>query len=155
MIVRKATIDDLEIVLKYAYKQVLLHQTFNPIRYSALINHEKLLEEYLTYELNNDKSIINVLCINDKILGYSQVKFEEDSLVECSSARAWLHDIFIDEKVRGLGGGKMLLEASKQAALSLGSSTLMLHVATQNKFAENFYAENGFEVTLTEMMFRL
>ena len=150
-----ATIADLDAVFKYAVQIVEQHQNFNPIRFSKFPDHEMLLYEYFTGALADSKSIIIVLKKQKTIVGYALVVMEAANLVDLASSRAWLHDIFIDESARGLGGGKLLLAASKNAARELGSETLMLHVASQNKFAQRLFAEYGFETTVFEMMCKL
>jgi ribosomal protein S18 acetylase RimI-like enzyme len=67
----------------------------------------------------------------------------------------WLHDIYIDESVRGLGAGKLLLNASIDAAKQLGSQILILEVAAQNEFAKKLFEANGFNVASYEMMMDL
>ena len=150
-----ATIADLDAVFKYAVQIVKQHQNFNPLRFSKFPDHEKLLYEYFMQAFTDSKSIIIVLKQQKTLVGYALVVMEAGSLVDLSTARAWLHDIFIDESARGLGGGKLLLEASKNAARELGSETLMLHVAEQNKFAQRLFAEHGFETTVFEMMCKI
>jgi ribosomal protein S18 acetylase RimI-like enzyme len=155
MNIRQATIEDLEAILDYEMKLAAQHQAYNPLRFSVFREHHKLFKEYFEKELCSDKSITNVLIINDEIVGYSLVKMDEDSLENLALGQAWLHDIYIDEKARGLGAGQMLLDASKEAAIKLGSKILMLHVATQNKFAKTLFEKNGFQETMAEMMVTL
>ena len=81
--------------------------------------------------------------------------WKNGSLLSISSEVAWLHDIFIDEKGRGKGGGKLLLNAAIQAAKSLGSTRLMLHVAPQNKLGQEVFKSVGFELVMHEMMLDL
>ena len=152
---RQATLPDIDSILHYADRIASQHQGFNPLRFSKFPDHGKRLKEYFEAELTNPKVIVSLLCSEDEIVGYSLVKMEEDSIELLASSRAWLHDIFIDEKVRGSGGGKMLLDASKKAAARLGSPSLMLHVASQNSHARKFFEMNGFEESMREMMFIL
>jgi GNAT superfamily N-acetyltransferase len=150
--IRQATVSDLEEIVRYAVAIALQHQDFNPVRFKVFPDHLNLVREYFREELSSDRSIINLLCQDEEVVGYSFVKIEEASVEKLTAQGAWLHDIFIDEKVRGSGGGKMLLEASKDAAKRLGSTSLMLHVATQNAYARKFFESNGFGETSTEMM---
>jgi ribosomal protein S18 acetylase RimI-like enzyme len=144
---------DLDGIFKYAVQIVRQHQNFNPARFSTLENHFEELYEFFRAELSNPQTIISALRKENSIVGYALVKMEDDSLIDLISARAWLHDIYIDEAERGSGGGKMLLDAAKEAAQTLGSKSLMLHVAAQNSFGQKFFKDNGFEITVFEMMF--
>lgn len=149
---KQATINDLNIVLNFAIKIARQHQAYNPIRFSKFDNHHKLIEAYLSDELISNKTIITLLMLNNIVVGYSLIKLYEENLEEMATKRAWLHDIYIDEPARGLGGGKILLDATKKGALALGTSKILLHVAKQNKYAKDFFTSYGFEETLSEMM---
>ena len=151
----QADISDLYEIFKYAVQIVEQHQKFNPLRFSTLENHHQLLYEFFKAELADSQSIIPALTLQKSIVGYALIKMEDANLVDLISARAWLHDIYIDESVRGLGGGKMLLDAAKNAARQLGSESLMLHVAVQNTFAQELFKKHGFEMTVSEMMYKL
>lgn len=150
--IQQAGITNFDEIFKYAVKIVRQHQSFNPRRFSNLENHDQLLEHFFRVELTNPQSVILALKRKNIIVGYALIKMEEDSLVDLISARAWLHDIFIDESARGLGGGKLLLNEAKNAARRLGSETLMLHVAEQNIFAQDLFKKNEFETVMLEMM---
>jgi hypothetical protein len=108
MEIRQATIEDLEGVLKYSMKIAEQHNRFNPVRFSAFPNHRQLLKAYFEIELCSHKSIVSLLIDNSEIVGYALVKLDDDSLEDLALQRAWLHDIFVDEKVRGLKGGQRL-----------------------------------------------
>lgn len=152
---RKAQIKDLTHVVKFAYGVVKQHQNYNSKRFASFENHEKLLEAYYTEALQSPRTIITLLEINREIMGMAFVRLEEWELLSISSEVAWLHDIFIDEKGRGKGGGKLLLNAAIEAAKSLGSTRLMLHVSPQNKLGQETFKSIGFELVMQEMMLDL
>ena len=152
---RKAQLKDLSHVVKFAYGVVKQHQGYNPKRFASFDNHEKLLEAYYTEALQSPRTIITLLEIDEAIIGMAFVRLEEWELLSIASEVAWLHDIFIDEAGRGKGGGKLLLDAAIQAAKSLGSTRLMLHVAPQNKLGQEVFKSAGFELVMHEMMLDL
>jgi GNAT superfamily N-acetyltransferase len=86
------------------------------------------------------------------IVGYSFILIEESSLAKISPEAAWLHDIFIDEKARGFGAGKLLLDAAIASAQKLGANRMMLQVAAQNEFAKKLFELNGLQVSTYEMI---
>ena len=147
-----AGISDLDIVFKYASQIVEQHIAFDPARFAKLPNHYKLLRAYFADALSSTDSTVIVLKNQKGIVGYALVVMETASLIDLAPERAWLHDIYIDESARGLGGGKMLLDESKKAAQKLGSNILMLHVSEKNKFAQRLFSSKGFETTIFEMM---
>ena len=153
--IRKATINDHQDVIKYALKLVHQHQNFNPLRFVEFANHEKQLFDFFAEEIVNSKAVVLVVEVENEIVGYSFTRLEESSLVDIAPASAWLHDIYIDESARGLGAGKLLLNASIDAAKQLGSKILILQVAAQNEFAKKLFEANGFNVATYEMMMDL
>ncbi|WP_413173473.1 GNAT family N-acetyltransferase [Anabaena azotica] len=150
--IRQATINDHQEVTKYAIKLVHQHQNFNPFRFVEFENHEQQLFDFFAEEIINLKAVVLVVEVEDEIVGYSFTRLEESSLVDIAPAAAWLHDIYIDESARGLGAGKLLLNASIDAAKKLGSQVLILQVAAQNEFAKKLFEANGFNVATYEMM---
>ncbi|MDX2304744.1 MAG: GNAT family N-acetyltransferase [Microscillaceae bacterium] len=155
MKIRKAVLEDHPFVLKFALGIVRQHQSFNPIRFVRFENHEQKLSDLFQEELQNPKTIISLLEIEGKPVGMAFVRMEEMDLVNISSECAWLHDIYIEDNARGTGGGKLLLDAAKEAATALGSDKLMLHVSPQNLLAQNLFTSSGFEPVMYEMMFDL
>jgi GNAT superfamily N-acetyltransferase len=153
--IRKATINDHQGVIKYALKLVYQHQNFNPLRFVEFENHEQQIFDFFTEEIVNPKAIVLIVELENEIVGYSFTRLEESSLVDIAPASVWLHDIYIDESVRGLGAGKLLLKASIDAAKQLGSQILILQVAAQNEFAKKLFEDNGFKVATYEMIMNL
>lgn len=155
MIIRQATINDHQGVLKYALKLVHQHKNFNPLRFVEFENHEQQLFDFFAEEIVNPKAVVLVVEAENEIVGYSFTRLEESSLIDIAPESAWLHDIYIDESVRGMGAGKLLLDASIDAAKKLGSRILILQVAAQNEFAKKLFEANGFNVATYEMMMNL
>jgi ribosomal protein S18 acetylase RimI-like enzyme len=153
--IRQATIDDHQCVIKYALKLIHQHQNFNPFRFVKFENHEQQLFDFFAEEIVNPKAVVLVVELENEIVGYSFIRLEESSLVDIAPAAVWLHDIYIDESARGLGAGKLLLDASINAAKQLGSQILILQVAAQNEFAKQLFEANGFKVATYEMMMNL
>ncbi len=152
IIIRQATINDHQSVTNYAIKLVDQHQNFNPFRFVAFENHEQQLFNFFAKQITNPKAIVLVVEVENEIVGYSFTRLEERSLVDIAPEAAWLHDIYIDESARGLGAGKLLLDASVDAAKQLGSQVLLLQVAAQNEFAKQLFEANGFNVATYEMI---
>ncbi|AFZ56326.1 GNAT family N-acetyltransferase [Anabaena sp. PCC 7938] len=153
--IKKATINDHQGVIKYAIKLVHQHHNFNPLRFVEFENHEQQIFDFFAEQIVNPKAVVLVVEVENEIVGYSFTRLEESSLVDIAPAAAWLHDIYIDELARGLGAGKLLLNASIDAAKQLGSQILILQVAAQNEFAKKLFEANGFNVATYEMIMNL
>ncbi|MTJ06599.1 GNAT family N-acetyltransferase [Anabaena sp. UHCC 0204] len=153
--IRKATINDHPGVNKYALKLVHQHQNFNPLRFVEFENHQQQLFDFFAQQIVNPQAVVLVVEVENEIVGYSFIRLEESSLVDIAPAAVWLHDIYIDESARGLGAGKLLLNATVDAAKQLGSKILILQVAAQNQFAKKLFEDHGFNVATYEMMMNL
>ncbi|MEA5618375.1 GNAT family N-acetyltransferase [Cronbergia sp. UHCC 0137] len=153
--IRQATPDDHQFIIKYAMKLINQHCNYNSLRFVTLEDHQEQISDFFVKEITNPKSIILIVEVENEIVGYSFTRLEEKSLVNISESAAWLHDIYIDESVRGLGAGKLLLNASIDAGKQLGSQVLMLQVAAQNEYAKKLFEANGFNVATYEMMRKL
>nr|WP_286194473.1 GNAT family N-acetyltransferase [Synechococcus sp. CCY 0621] len=88
-------------------------------------------------------------------VGYAFVRMEPMSLVELRGAGAWLHDIYVDPQARSGGIGRRLLEAAKEVALALGSTSLMLSASTHNAAARQLFERSGLRPTMVEMRIEL
>jgi ribosomal protein S18 acetylase RimI-like enzyme len=153
--IRQANIADHQGVTKYAIQLVYQHQNFNPLRFVEFENHEQQLFDFFAEQITNPNAVVLVVEVENEIVGYSFIRLEESSFVDIAPEAAWLHDIYIDESARGMGAGKLLLDASIDAAKKLGSQVLILQVAAQNEFAKKLFEANGFKVATYEMMMNL
>ncbi|MGM3305062.1 GNAT family N-acetyltransferase [Anabaena sp. WFMT] len=153
--IRQASINDHQGVTKYAIKLVHQHHNFNPLRFVEFENHEQQIFDFFVEQIVNPKAVVLVVEVENEIVGYSFTRLEESSFVDIAPEAVWLHDIYIDESARGLGAGKLLLNASIDAAKQLGSQILILQVAAQNEFAKQLFEANGFNIATYEMMMNL
>ncbi len=153
MLIREATIDDLESVAEYGLRIVRQHQAYNLMRFVQLPNHEQQVEDAIHDAIQSPRATVLVVEKgNTTVVGFAFIKMEPMNLEDITDEAAWLHDIYLDAEVRGGGWGKRLLDASVEAAKKLGSHKLMLHVATQNTFAQELFRAYGFAPTMLEMM---
>ncbi len=153
--IRKAVEADAPKFCELAMKLIRQHQTYNPLRFVSFENHEGLLADFAVKEITNPKTIIWIAEKENEIVGYALICFEEESLIDIAEPSAWLHDIYLEESARGLNAGKLLLQASVDAARELGSRVLKLHVAPQNEIGQKLFEKFGFELTIKEMMLDL
>jgi ribosomal protein S18 acetylase RimI-like enzyme len=58
----------------------------------------------------------------------------------------WLEDLFVDERARGGGHGRALVEAAFDAARARGCKRIELDVNEQNEGALRFYESLGFSI---------
>ncbi|MBX7171279.1 MAG: GNAT family N-acetyltransferase [Pyrinomonadaceae bacterium] len=93
--------------------------------------------------------------IEEKIVGFAYLQFEERNYADLLENAVWLHDIYVDEAARGHNAGKVLVEESIKIAKEFGADKIILTAAFQNELAKKFFEHNGFTTTMVEMMFDL
>jgi ribosomal protein S18 acetylase RimI-like enzyme len=113
--IRKATLEDLESVLK-------LEQTFGA---------EAFTKRSLRHFIENGSTLI--IEVKDSIAGYAIVTKRKGSKV------ARLYSITIAEELRGRGYSKQLLSAAEDLARQWGLAEMRLEVAESNEVAKGLY----------------
>ncbi len=152
ILIRRATANDLPDLVDFSVKLSRQHQAYNPLRFVELPNIEEQHFELFSQEINDAECAVLVAETQSQIVGYAFIRMEAGNVVDVSETSAWLHDIYVDDAVRGLKAGKLLLDAARKAARELGSPVLKLQVATQNEFARKLFESHGFQPTMTEMI---
>ena len=64
---------------------------------------------------------------------------------------AYIYDIEVHERYRGLGHGRRLLAAAERAVLARGVHSMMLNVFAENGRATNLYGSSGYTVVTQQM----
>lgn len=154
VLVRRATKDDAPTIAEFAMKLVEQHRDYDPIRFARIATLDGMQWFYGSQTEAKDAALL-VAEINERIVGFAYIGYEERNYAELSVSTAKLHDIYVDEAARHSGAGKALIDASVEAAREFGASKLMLSVAEKNEAAKAFFERSGFSVTMHEMMLRV
>jgi ribosomal protein S18 acetylase RimI-like enzyme len=100
---------------------------------------------FLSDRLNGEQSVV-FAAVNSaagEAVGFTQLYPTFSSI---SMRPAWiLNDLYVREKHRGRGIGKLLLEAARRHAVETGANGLSLSTATDNAAAQKLYESFGFE----------
>lgn len=84
--------------------------------------------EYYLAELNGIESAIMVI---------QKMEWNDTLLI---------HDLYVDDRFKGYGIGRSLIEVAKKRATELGVRAITLETQTSNYPAVQFYLKNGFEL---------
>lgn len=87
-------------------------------------------------------------------VGYALVRMEPASIETRSEPRAWLHDVYVDPQSRGSGVGRQLVLAAIESAQKMGSSSLSLVFARQQR-SQGLYDHLGLRPTMNRDASRL
>lgn len=151
VVVRKATRDDAPIIAEFAMTLVEQHRGYDPVRFARLGDLEGMAWFY-GGQTEADNAAVLVAEIDNRVVGFVYIGYEPRNYAELSESSARLHDIYVDESVRGRGVGKSLIKASVDAAKNFGAAKLMLSVAARNVAGQRFFESSGFRTTMHEMM---
>ncbi|PYT01477.1 MAG: hypothetical protein DMF63_01100 [Acidobacteria bacterium] len=154
MMVRRATKDDAAIVAEFAMKLVEQHHEYDPERF-ALIASRDGMKWFYGEQTDAKNAAVLVAQIDNSVVGFAYLTYEERNYAELAESPAHLHDIYVDEGARHSGAGQALVEAAVQEASDFGASKLILSVAVKNTIGRDFFEKCGFRPTMTEMTLNL
>lgn len=108
-----------------------------------ILDLEKHLENNNTYFIGAIKE--------DVVYGY--IWCYESLFID--EKRMSINSLFVCEKVRGTGLGKMLMNEAKKVAIHNGCGSIGTHYASFNTDTGKFYFNNGFRETRIEMVYKI
>ncbi|MEP6847605.1 MAG: GNAT family N-acetyltransferase [Acidobacteriota bacterium] len=148
--VRRATPADAETIAEFAILLSEQHRDYDPKRFVALADREGAKWFYGSQTEAADAAVL-IADDEGKPVGFAFLQYQAKNYAELLESAAWLHDIYVVGSARRTGAGKKLIEAAKKAALDLGASKLVLHVAEKNASGQDFFNRAGFRTTMIEM----
>lgn len=151
VVVRRATRSDAAKVAEFAVALFELHAAWNPKRFTQIATGPGA-EKYYGDRIEAERAAIFVAENDGEVVGFAYMEYEPIIYSELATKAAWLHDIFVMPGGRGAGAGKMLLAAVKDEARSFGANKVLLNVAVENADGRRLFENNGFEMTMYEMM---
>jgi ribosomal-protein-alanine N-acetyltransferase len=128
IIVRPATIDDLEAIL------VIEQRAFRKDRFSR--------PQYI-YLLTKANSTVFLLVTGKKVTGTAVMLWRRNS----KTGR--LYNIAVDPDFQGSGMGEILLEACEGECLKRSCTRISLEVRSDNRGAIKFYRNRRYDITMT------
>ena len=152
--VRRAAKKDARIIAEFAIKLFAQHHEYAPRRFAEIASIAGA-ERFYGSQTEVTGAAVLVAEIENKVVGFAYLQFEAIDYANLLENAVWLHDLYVDETVRGQNAGKVLIEKAVEVAKELGADKLMLSVAAQNTTAKDFFAHHEFRETMIEMMFDL
>ena len=154
MKVRQATIDDLS-QLKYLYYQLLLFEKQFESALSPAYAMSDNATDFLTDVCSTEGPLLGYVLEDDagEIGGYG-VLFEISTLdTKHLGGLKFFHinTLFVSEKYRGQGNGRLLMNALEKVAKERGGERISVEFIKANTHAGNVYEAAGFRGKLTTM----
>lgn len=154
VVIRQAKKADAKRVAELAVKLARQHEDYDARRFARLYDESDAERYYGSRDETTDEVVL-VAEIDNEIVGFAYLQYEAKDYPNLLVNAVWLHDIYIEDRVRKTGAGRLLIEESIAAAKDLGADKLMLAVAAKNEYARDFFQRSGFRETMIEMMLDL
>ena len=150
--IRPAAPADLEAIGRLGALLVRVHHDFDPDRFiAATPQTEHAYGSFLGRQLDEPNIIILVAERDGEVVGYTYAGVEGNDFISLRGPAGVLHDIVVDPAPRGLGAGRVLLEATLEALKAKGVPRVVLSTAERNESAQRLFARAGFRRTMIEM----
>ena len=152
IIVRPAIPGDLPSIARLGVLLVRIHHDFDTLRFiAATPATERGYREFLGSQLTEIDSVVLVAERDGDVLGYTYAGLEGWDYMTLRAPAGMLHDILVDPAHRGLGIGRLLLEATINELKVRGAPRVVLSTASKNEGAQRMFAAAGFRRTMIEM----
>ena len=145
IIIRKATISDLEIIQEIS-KQTFL-ETFAEVNTPENMENyvrENFNPEQMVSEINNPNSAFYLASLENEIIGYMKLNFRDAQTEKQKENNLEIHRIYVLQAFHGKKIGQLLLDEVLKIAKQMVVNSIWLGVWEENHRAIQFYSKNGF-----------
>lgn len=151
VIIRSAEVRDLPGIAALAGQLVRQHHGFDAQRFMLIPNVESGYAHFFQSELSNPDVLLLSAEHAGRVVGYAYARLEARDWNALLDACGALHDIFVSDELRRQGVARQLLEAVREGLRGKGAPRLVLHTASKNVAARQFFAAQGFRETMIEL----
>jgi len=151
VIIRSATLADLESAAKLGAALVRLHHATNPKRFFMLDNIEHGYAAWLAEEMKRPEAVVLVAELAGHVVGYAYGAIEDRDWGILVDRHGAFHDLCVDDSVRHQGVGRVLAQSMLQRLEQLGAPRILLRAMVQNEPAQRLASSLGFLPTMVEM----
>jgi ribosomal protein S18 acetylase RimI-like enzyme len=128
-----------------------MHHAADPERFFLPERVEEGYAWWLGRELERPEARVLVAERTGAIAGYAYGAFEERDWNIFLDEHGAIHDLYVTERERRQGSGRLLLEAMVAELEALGAKRIVLSTLVGNERAQRLFASAGFRPTLLEM----
>jgi ribosomal protein S18 acetylase RimI-like enzyme len=106
---------------------------------------------FLGAQLENADAVVFAAEYDGVVVGYLYAAIEPVSWQDLRDESGFIHDLIVDESMRGRGVATRLMAASFDWMRVRGMPRVLLHTASKNAAAQRLFLEAGFRPTMIEM----
>jgi ribosomal protein S18 acetylase RimI-like enzyme len=149
--IRPALESDQAALGRYGGALMRLHHQFDPQRFIRTEHPEAGYGRFLVSQLGDPESVVLVAERQGEVVGYVFAALEPMSWKELRAACGFVHDVYVDERVRRSGIGEKLVRAAIEWLGARRAPRVVLWSAAKNAGAQGLFERLGFRHTMAEM----
>jgi GNAT superfamily N-acetyltransferase len=151
VLLRRATPADQAALGRYGGALMRQHHAFDPERFISVDNPEDGYGRFLVSQLDDEDTIVLVAERAGVVVGYLYGGLEPMSWKDLRAACGFLHDVYVDDSVRGHGVGDRLMREGFTWLVQRGAPRVVMVRAAGNVVAARMAARLGFRETMVEL----
>lgn len=152
--IRPATTADLAALGRLGAEMVRVHHAFDSQRFMAPARDVRSAEggyaRFLRSQLDEPDAMVLVAERDGAVVGYAYAALEGRSWEALREPAGMIHDVVVDEAVRGQGIGSALVDAVCRALAARGAPRIVLWSAERNEGAQRLFERLSFRRTMIE-----
>jgi GNAT superfamily N-acetyltransferase len=148
---RPATKTDEASLGRYGAALMRQHHASDPRRFIQTDHPEAGYGRFLVSQLGDPDVLVMVAEREGEAVGYVFADIERTSWRDLRGPCGFIHDVYVDERVRRSGTGSELVRAAIDWIHSRGMSQVVLWSKSGNENAQHLFASLGFRKTMIEM----
>ena len=154
--IRAATEEDVNVLGRYGADLMQLHHDWDRQRFIAPGSRTpEMYSSYLRSQLDKPDVIVLTAEVDGALAGYVYAGLEGADYMALRGPAGVIHDIFVEERQRRKGIGRMLLASALKSLEAIGALQIVLSTAHHNGAAQQMFGSLGFRPTMVEMTLQL
>lgn len=149
--IRPAAKSDEAALGRYGAALMRQHHADDPRRFLLVERPEAGYGRFLVSHVEDPEFLVLVAERESEVIGYVFAGIEPTSWRDLRGPCGYIHDVYVDERVRRSGAGRELVRAAIAWVYSRGMSQIVLMSMSGNEAAQRLFASVGFRKTMVEM----
>jgi ribosomal protein S18 acetylase RimI-like enzyme len=150
IIIRKAILDDLEVLLRFEQNIINTERPFDPTIKDGDIHYYNIAQMIMAENVE-----VLVAEFGGNVIGSGYARIEKSKIYLKYQKHAYLGFMYVEPAYRGKGVNQKIVEALKNWSIAQNVTELRLEVYNDNLYAIKAYEKTGFTKHMIEMRIEL